>query len=75
MHEQCDGEISLFRKSELTIEPQHEGCAYNLLLAILVARNQVDSFHVSNIHFVAENIREDDLGEILFLLIPIEISL
>ena len=41
-----------------------KGCTYDLLLAVLRARNEVYSFHMSNVDFVTQDIREDDLGYI-----------
>ena len=37
---------------------------YDLLLAVLWARNQVYGFHVSNVHLVTQDVREDNLGYI-----------
>jgi hypothetical protein len=44
-----------------------EGCTYNLLLAVFWARNEVHGFHVSNVDFVTQDVREDDLGYISVL--------
>ena len=40
----------------------HKGRTYNLFLAVFWARNEVYGFHVSNVDFVTQDIREDDLG-------------
>ena len=37
-------------------------CTYDLLLAVFWAGNEIHGFHVSNVDFVTEDIREDDLG-------------
>lgn len=50
-------------------------CTYDLFLAILVARYQVDRFHMSGIHLVPEDIREDYFGQVLFLLISVEAAI
>lgn len=34
---------------------------HNLLLTVLWARDQVDCFHVSDVHFVTEDVGKDDL--------------
>ena len=48
---------------------------YNLLLGILGTRNKVDRFHVTDVDLVPEDVREDDLAEVLLLLPSVEISL
>ena len=37
---------------------------HDLLLAVLVARNQIDSLHVSDVHLVAQNVSIKNLGNI-----------
>lgn len=49
--------------------------AHNLFFAVLVAGYEVDSFHVPNIHFVTENVREDHFSQVLLFLIAIQIAL
>lgn len=41
-----------------------KGSTYDLFLAVFRARNEVYSFHVSNVDLVTKDIREDDLGYI-----------
>ena len=48
---------------------------YDLFLAVLVARDQVDRFHMTSVHFVAEDVRENDLGQVLFLLISVQAAI
>ena len=45
----------------------HGRYTYDLFLAVLWARNEVHGFHVSNVDFVTQDIREDDLGNISVL--------
>lgn len=44
---------------------KHEGWwAYDLLLAIFRARNQIYGFHMPDVYFIPQNIREDDFSDI-----------
>ena len=48
---------------------------HDLLLRILCARDEVDGLHVTDVDLISEDVGEDDLGEVLLLLVSIEVSL
>jgi hypothetical protein len=67
MHQQRDCEISLATVTDRDTWPllEHRGLeTHDLLLAVLVARNQIDRLHMSNVHFVAQNVRIEHLCDI-----------
>lgn len=67
VHQQCDCEISLATVTDRDTWPllEHQGReTHDLLLAVLVARNQIDRLHMSNVHFVAQNVRIEHLRDI-----------
>jgi hypothetical protein len=68
-----------FRKEEddvrqLGLRISERLVAYYLFLAIFVTRHQIDCFHMSHVHLVSKNIRENDFGEIFLLLITVKIA-
>jgi len=52
----------------------YERYAYNLLLAVLRTRDEVDCLHVTDVDLVPKNVCEDDLGDIFLLLIAIQVA-
>ena len=42
----------------------HTASAYYLLLAVLVARDQVHGFHVSNVDLIAEDVGIEDFCDV-----------
>ena len=45
---------------------------YNLLLCVLVGRQEIDSLHVAKVNVVTKKEDEKQLADVLFLLVPIE---
>jgi hypothetical protein len=67
VHKQCDCEISLATVTDRDTWPflEHRGReTHDLLLAVLVTRNQIDRLHMSNVHFVTQNVRIEHLRDI-----------
>ena len=81
VHEQRQGEIPLEVVS-MPLPPllsllriANQIFTHDLLLAVFRTADQVDSLHVPNVDLVTQYIGEYHLGEVLFLLIPVKVSI
>lgn len=54
----------------------HSGyTTYNLLLAVLLTRDEIHSFKVTEIDVPTENIHVQQLANVLFLLVAVQVAL